>query len=372
VPGARGAQAQDGARVRQCVRHGDEVVLTTDPAHHPAALERIRDGRTEQRHHHRAVDAARRAPLQRPQFLVRTIELIDVAHAAHAELRPILLGELAQRGIKAARSEKEPRVQHLPVTQLSSEALGGDARAAGRVAQVRADPFPARRPQPPGAEFNLLAKHAVMPQIRELGFAQLRADPDAAQRWQDLCAKALRVPGSQQPLQRQRIEGAAAQDAGAVQLEQLIDEHLAGREQTVRKGRLAAARADERGRIRGAERLEDCPPGAVLLVTQEQGVDERVAELADADLQRAAIGHQSAGVQPDGVLDAAERGVRGCEEVVVVVRRVDEKVEALRVDLCVTCHEGHLRVRLTDQHDVTACGARALHERQHVHGDVRI
>ena len=187
-------------------------------------------------------------------------------------------------------------MQHLSVTQLPSEALGGHARAAGRVAQIRPDPFPAGRAHASRTEFNLLAKHAVALKIGKLRFAQLRADTHAAQRRQDVGVKALRVSGGQQPLQRQRIVRPATQDAGAVQLEQLIDEHLAGGKQTLREGRLAAAGTDECCGIRGAECLEDFAPGAVLLVTQEQGVDERIAQLADPDLQRAAIRHQSAGV----------------------------------------------------------------------------
>ena len=58
-------------------------------------------------------------------------------------------------------------------------------------------------------------------------------------------------------------------------------------------------------------------------------VDDGVAELADAELQRAAVAHERRRVQADGVVRGAERQVRRRKQVVVVAAGIDEKVEAV-------------------------------------------
>ena len=49
----------------------------------------------------------------------------------------VALGQIAQRGVEAARAEEEAGVQHLPVPQLAPEAVAGHLRASGGVAQIR-------------------------------------------------------------------------------------------------------------------------------------------------------------------------------------------------------------------------------------------
>jgi hypothetical protein len=68
-------------------------------------------------------------------------------------------------------------------------------------------------------------------------------------------------------------------------------------------------------------------------VAQQQRIHDRIAEFADADLQRAAIAHQAAGVQADGVVDGGQRRVRRREQVVVVARMIEQQVEGVRADV---------------------------------------
>ena len=105
---------------------------------------------------------------------------------------------------------------------------------------------------------------------------------------------------------------------------------------------------------------------------QEQRVDERIAHLADAYLQRAAVAHQRAGIEPDGVLGAGERRIGWGEQVVVVARVVDDEVELLGSELRRFAHEGHLRVRLADHDDVMSRAPRLRDQRQQVGGNVRV
>ena len=45
----------------------------------------------------------------------------------------------------------------------------------------------------------------------------------------------------------------------------------------------------------------------VVAVTNDQALRQRVADLPDADLQRAAVGHQTRRMQPDRVFGVADR-----------------------------------------------------------------
>ena len=105
---------------------------------------------------------------------------------------------------------------------------------------------------------------------------------------------------------------------------------------------------------------------------QEQRVDERVAQLADPHLQRAAIAHQRAGIEANGVLGGGERRIGWREQVIVVARVIDDEVELLGRELRRPAHEGHLRVRLADHDDVTPRASRLRDQRQQVGGDVRV
>jgi hypothetical protein len=55
------------------------------------------------------------------------------------------------------------------------------------------------------------------------------------------------------------------------------------------------------------ERFDDVAIDRRLLVAQLQRIDDRVAELADTELQRAAVANQRADVQRDGILGGRNR-----------------------------------------------------------------
>jgi len=202
VARAGGAHAQDRARPRQRVRHGDEVVLTADAAHHLPALQRIGDRSPEQRHHHGGVDAARGAPLQDTQLLVGAVELVHERHPAHAELRPLALGQLAQRRIESARTQKEPGMQHLAVAQLAPQTLPRQACAARRIGEIGRNPSPAGGAHAPVGKLHILAKHPVALELRELRAAQHRARAGTGKLAQNALIEALeRLSRAQQPLE---------------------------------------------------------------------------------------------------------------------------------------------------------------------------
>ena len=152
-----------------------------------------------------------------------------------------------------------------------------------------------------------------MPQRGELARVEARARTGCGETLENaLIETPVDAAAGEQPLERQAIVHLATQDAGAVQLEQVIDEHLRGGEQAGREGLSAAFFLEER-RVRLGESRARAAPAAVLLMAQQQRIHYRSAELADADLQRTAIAHQAAHVQANGMLDRADRRVRRTE-----------------------------------------------------------
>ena len=144
---------------------------------------------------------------------------------------------------------------------------------------------------------------------------------------------------------------------GAIQVEHLVDEHLRGAEQAGGERRAPADGVDERRAALRARVDERAPPGFVLLVAQQQRIDDGVAELADADLQRAAVAHQAARVQADGVIDRGQRRIRRREQVVVVARMIEQQVEGVRAHVGRAQHERHLAMHLAQHHHRDARGA---------------
>ena len=71
----------------------------------------------------------------------------------------------------------------------------------------------------------------MVPEIRKLRRRQYWADSGREQCAEDAGVEALAVSGGEYALDRQRVIGAPPQHSGAIQFEQLIDEHLARGEQ---------------------------------------------------------------------------------------------------------------------------------------------
>jgi hypothetical protein len=115
--------------------------------------------------------------------------------------------------------------------------------------------------------------------------------------------------------QRQVVMHLALDHAGLHQLAEAFVEHLA-----------AAVQADlERLQSADLRAPADARPAAdpahaalavarVVGVAQHQRMAERVGQRADADLQGAAVAHQRAGVQADGVVGIADRLPRQAEQ----------------------------------------------------------
>ncbi len=96
----------------------------------------------------------------------------------------------------------------------------------------------------------------------------------------------------------------ALDDAGIDQAEKRLEQHFADAVEALfeRSGlqrRVTAAA--------GASRFTIAAKLRVVAMAKDQPLRQRVADLADADLQRAAVAHQAGGVKPDGVFGVGDR-----------------------------------------------------------------
>ena len=107
-------------------------------------------------------------------------------------------------------------------------------------------------------------------------------------------------------------------------------------------------------------------------MAQRHRVHDGVAELADADLHRAAVPDQEARRERDGVLGGRDRQVRRRHELVVAARVVDHEVERRRGHVGVPEHERHAVVYLPDDRDRRARPLALAHHRDEVRGHVRV
>jgi len=97
------------------------------------------------------------------------------------------------------------------------------------------------------------------------------------------------------------------------------------------------------------QRMQHAAVARVVGVAQHQRMAERVGQRADADLQGAAITHQRAGVQADGVVGIAHRLPRQPEQRRVRRRRGDHQIEERHIDRGRAAHVRQLRIDLGDQ-----------------------
>jgi hypothetical protein len=120
--------------------------------------------------------------------------------------------------------------------------------------------------------------------------------------------------------------------------------------------------------VGGTEPGNDLPKTGVVAVAQDQRIGHRVADGADADLERAAIGDQSRRVNAGGMIRQADRPFRYAEqrEAFAVAQHV---VELGRVDLRITAHPGHFVVHFGDEPERGPPVPARLEQRQ---GDIGI
>ncbi len=169
--------------------------------------------------------------------------------------------------------------------------------------------------------------------------------------------------------QPQIVMHLAPDHAGLHQPSEALVEHLAAAIQAdVERGQPAAF---EHGGVAGQariQRVQDLPVAGVVGVPQHQRVADGVGQRADADLQRATIADQRAGIQADGVIGVADRLPRQPEQIGVGRRRGDHQVEEAHIHRGRAAEVGQLRVDLGDHQRTrqAACG----HRIEGVLGDV--
>ncbi len=143
---ARRSQAEDRARFRQRMRHGDEVVLATDTAHDPAVGEAIGHRGAQARDHHRRVDEPRVASLRGFQLPAPgPTQIVDPGDAAHREAPSFLRPACRATRHRSRGPRKKPGIgQDTPQRRRSPRQCGrcafrspAEPRRAGRASHPR-------------------------------------------------------------------------------------------------------------------------------------------------------------------------------------------------------------------------------------------
>ena len=112
---------------------------------------------------------------------------------------------------------------------------------------------------------------------------------------------------------QQRAVDLALEDAGAHEIEEALDEHLAHAMQARR--RTARSRRSPVGALSaGSSRASDGAEIGIAPMPQDQRLRHRVAERADAELQRAAVGDGARDMQAGGILGELDRLARRREQ----------------------------------------------------------
>ena len=96
------------------------------------------------------------------------------------------------------------------------------------------------------------------------------------------------------------------------QIEEALDEHLAhAMEPDLERRALAQCR---RRRVRRIEPREDVAKRGIVAMPQDQRLRDRIAERSDAELQRAAVGHDARDMQAGGIFGEIDRLARRREQ----------------------------------------------------------
>ena len=142
---------------------------------------------------------------------------------------------------------------------------------------------------------------------------------------------------------QQRAIDFALENARLDQSEKCLEEHFADAIKTFSKcatfNRFCCRR----------ETRHDVEIGFAVVMTDDQALRERIANLADTDLKRAAIAHQSRRMKPDGVFRVADRLRRRCEQRKIGFRAIEYGVKFTRRKIALARHERHLRVHLRNK-----------------------
>ncbi|HEX3911963.1 MAG TPA: hypothetical protein VHW71_00535 [Steroidobacteraceae bacterium] len=107
-------------------------------------------------------------------------------------------------------------------------------------------------------------------------------------------------------------------------------------------------------------------------MAQLQAVDHGIAKRADADLQRAAVAHQTGAIQADCMVGRAQALIGGREQIVLIAGVFDQRVEGFRRHSRRPEHERHLSIDLADDHDLPPRLPLRRQMREQVQGDIGI
>ena len=110
-------------------------------------------------------------------------------------------------------------------------------------------------------------------------------------------------PQEKRAMQQHAID-LALENAGVDQAEKRLEQHFADAvEALFERSGFAAPRA----LVAGASRFMIAAKLRVVAMADDQALRQRVADLADADLQRAAVAHEARGMKADGVFGVGDR-----------------------------------------------------------------
>src|SRR5207244_3353945 len=107
-------------------------------------------------------------------------------------------------------------------------------------------------------------------------------------------------PQEKRAVQDDAIDG-ALEDAGIDQADEGLGHHLADAVEAL------VERAGFRRRSAGREPGHDLAKPRIVPMADDEALRQRVADLADADLQRAAVAYEARGVQADRIFGIRER-----------------------------------------------------------------
>ncbi len=89
-------------------------------------------------------------------------------------------------------------------------------------------------------------------------------------------------------------------------------------------------------------------------MAQDQRLGDRIAILADADLQGAAIGYEARGMQANGIFGEADGFVRRREQRKLRRRTIEQVIEIFACEIALARHKGQFRVHLPRHQKVRA------------------
>ena len=138
----------------------------------------------------------------------------------------------------------------------------------------------------------------------------------------------------------------ALQDAGVDQSEERLEQHLADAiEALLEWPGLGSCELCGTGR----KTLHDAVELNVVAVADHEPLRQRITDLPDPDLQRAAVADQTGGIQSDRIFGVADRLGRRREQREIGVGTVEHGGEFIRRQIAGSRHERQFRIDLAEQ-----------------------